>query len=110
MEIDLVASGNGVTFAIDCKHWKRTVGQASMSKIAERQALRASRMASESLFPKIIPVILTWRDESLFVLKNGVPVVPIHRLADFILNWEVAGSPILVFKSILHQKPLFQSG
>jgi Holliday junction resolvase-like predicted endonuclease len=106
MEVDLIASGNGITFAVDCKHWKRTVGNASMTKIAEKQALRASRMASEGIFQKVMPVILTWRDESLFILKNGVPVVPIHRLTDFLLNWDESSYEILIFKSDVVQTSL----
>jgi len=36
--------------------------------------------------------------------------VPIHRLADFILNWEQSAFPILICKSELHQTILSQSG
>ncbi len=109
MEVDLLAYGNGLTFAVDCKHWKRTVGHASMLKIAGKQALRAQRIASEGTYRKVMPMILTWRDESLFILDNGVPVVPIHRLADFILNWEQSTFPILVFESEQRQTILSQS-
>lgn len=110
MEVDLIAVGNGIAFAVDCKHWKRTAGHASMSKIAGKQASRARRLAAEGNFGRIIPVILTWRDESLFLLENGVPVVPIHRLADFLLNWDQSTSEILVFEVEERQRSLFRSG
>jgi hypothetical protein len=110
MEIDLVAFGNGLSFAVDCKHWKRTVGPASMTKIAEKQVIRARRMALDGQFGRVIPVILTWRDESLYVLDSGVPIVPIHRLSDFILNWEESGTPIVVFEPESTQKVLPHTG
>lgn len=101
-----MATSNAVTFAVDCKHWKRTVGRASMSRIAEKQSARAFRMASEGQFRRVVPLILTWKDEMLFVLRNGVPVVPIHALADFILNWEQSTEEIAVFESEALQRSL----
>jgi Holliday junction resolvase-like predicted endonuclease len=106
MEIDLVASREGFSFVVDCKHLKRTVGSASMTRIGKRQADRAMRVASNGSVRKVMPMILTLRDESLFVLENGVPVVPIHRLSDFILNWEETTAEILIFEGNEIQKTL----
>ena len=97
MEVDLLAERNRIAFAVDCKHWKRTVGHASMVSISEKQALRAKRIADDSAFEKVMPVVLTWRDESLFILENNVPIVPISRLSDFILNWDTSEWKILSF-------------
>jgi len=110
MQVDLVASKNETTFVIDCKHWKRTAGRGSMLRIAKKQLRRAHRMAEDGAFGELVPMILTWRDEALFVLENGVPVVPIHRLSDFVLNWDRADSQILVLKSKVQQKILTSSG
>jgi len=110
MQVDLVASKSGTTFVVDCKHWKRTVGSGTMLRVAKKQALRARRMASQGLFQRIVPIVVTWRDEAVFVLDNGVPIVPIHRLADFVLNWEHTESSILVLESELHQSLLQGSG
>jgi hypothetical protein len=109
MEIDLIASKGNLAFAADCKHWKRTVGPASMTRVGGRQASRAMRIAQEGLYRKVIPMILTLRDESLFVLESGVPIVPIRRLSDFILNWEQSVSPIVIFEGVEMQKVLFPS-
>jgi hypothetical protein len=98
MEIDLLASKGSLAFSVDCKHWKRTVGQGSMQRISERQVSRSRRLLSPTGFTKIVPLILTLRDESLGVLENGVPVVPIHRLGDFLLNWE-SSTDILVLRA-----------
>jgi hypothetical protein len=109
MEIDLVATRSGFSFVADCKHWKRTVGPASMTRIGERQAKRAKRIASDGWHRKVMPMILTLRDESLFVLENGVPVVPIHRLSDFILNWEESSVVISIFEGSETQETLASS-
>ena len=87
-EIDLLAVSNKLAFAVDCKHWKRTVGYSTMLRVAERQIERCEILLESGQFQKIVPVILTWRDERLVVLQNGVPIVPIHKLSSFILNWD----------------------
>ncbi len=79
-------------------------------RVAESQVRRADRVAADGVFRRLVPIILTWRDESLFILENGVPVVPIHRLADFILNWDMANARILIVHSEERQKVLPSSG
>ena len=96
MEIDLLAQKGDLAFAVDCKHWKRTVGHAAMQRVGERQIERSLRLLES--FTKVIPLVLTWHDEMLHVLENGVPIVPVHRLADFLLNWESSEGDILVLK------------
>ncbi len=98
-EIDLVASKSDLVFAVDCKHWNRTVGHASMLAIGERQLRRAGRLAGEQGARRVIPMIVTLHDEFLHILENGVPVVPIHKLSDFILNWEDARDEIMIVGS-----------
>jgi len=87
-EIDILATRDGLGFAIDCKHWKRTVGSVTMQKISERQIKRAQRIVQQENVQKVIPVILTLHDESLYILENGTPIVPIQKISDFILNFE----------------------
>lgn len=106
MEVDLLACKNVLAMVADCKRWKRTVGRANMTRVGERQIRRAERVASEGKFRRVMPLILTMRDESLFILESGVPVVPIRRLADFILNWEAQGSEILVLEPVEKQTML----
>ena len=77
-----------------------------MTRIGERQAIRAQRLAAEGRFKKIMPIILTLRDESLFILRNGLPIVPIVRLNDFMLNFELSGSPVLILEPEFSQKSL----
>jgi len=94
MEIDLLGIRGELAFAVDCKHWKRTAGHAAMLRVGERQIERSLRLLGS--FRSVIPLVLTWHDEMLQILENGVPVVPVHRLEDFLLNWE--SSDILVLE------------
>jgi len=95
MEVDILASKGKIAFAVDCKHWKRTVGYSTMANVSRLQIARAKRIVETGTWNTVIPVVMTLRDESLFVLENGVPIVPISRLADFILNWEVSSDRLL---------------
>jgi Holliday junction resolvase-like predicted endonuclease len=88
MEIDLLASSEKVAFAVDCKHWKRTVGHSGMLALAEKQVKRCRALVRMSQVKRVIPVILTWHDESVTILENGVAIVPVHKISDFILNWD----------------------
>ena len=97
-EIDILATKDGLGFAIDCKHWKRTVGSATMQKISERQIKRAQRVVQEEDIQKVIPVILTLHDESLHILENGTAIVPIQKISDFVLNWESDRRIRVIFK------------
>jgi hypothetical protein len=103
MEIDLIATKNGIAFAIDCKHWMRTVGYGSMSRVSAMQITRAKRVLETGFWGKIIPVIMTLRDESLFILENGVPVVPVSKLFDFLLNWEESADSLLSLSGFITQ-------
>ena len=103
MELDLVASRGELAFAIDCKHWKRTVGNSTMTRISESQIARANRILETGFWSKVIPIIMTLRDESLFILENGVPIVPVSKLFDFILNWEESEGTILALRSLEKQ-------
>ncbi|MDG6997564.1 MAG: restriction endonuclease [Nitrososphaerota archaeon] len=98
MEVDLLAIRKELAFSVDCKHWKRTVGRGAMLRIGDRQITRSMRLLGFQGVSKVIPVVLTWHDELIGVLENGVPIVPIHRLTDFVMNWESADQ-ILVLSS-----------
>ncbi len=98
MEIDLLATRQELAFAVDCKHWKRTVGSGVMKKVGDRQILRSKRLVGLFGLSRVIPIVLTWHDELLGVLDNGVPVVPIHRLTDFVMNWETSDRILVLSK------------
>jgi hypothetical protein len=99
-EIDLLAVSQKVTFGFDCKHWKRTVGHSTMVMVAENQIKRCERILENERIKAVVPVILTLHDEQLQILENGVAIVPIQKISDFLLNWE--SSPELKIIHKLH--------
>ena len=96
MEVDLVAILDSKAFAGDCKRWKRTVGETVMLIAAGKQIERSKRILAKEGLDQIVPMVITWREESVRVLENGVPIVPISKLSDFILNFESSEERILV--------------
>ncbi len=96
MEVDLVAIRNSKAFAADCKRWRRAVGETVMLIAAGKQIERSKRILEKEELDQVVPMVITWREESVRVLENGVPIVPIRKLSDFILNFEASGERILV--------------
>jgi len=87
-EIDVVAAKGDLALVIDCKHWKKTLGYSTMQRIIEAQINRAKALSTSNLSfikrcDKFLPVILTLYSERSEIV-DGVPVVPINLLSDFI--------------------------
>ncbi len=85
-EIDVLAFNQNLVFAADCKHWKK-MSACSLKKSAYMQKLRASFLISTLTFSKkqIIPLIVTLYESELKIIDN-VPIVPIFKLKDFVIN------------------------
>lgn len=75
-----------------------------MLAIAQKQIKRCKRLLENIGVETIVPVILTWHDEQLQVLENGVAVVPIQKISDFFLNWESTGVIKVIKKSELTER------
>ncbi len=87
-EIDVVATKWDLALVIDCKHWKKTLGYSTMHRIIEAQINRAKALSTSNLSfvkrcDKFLPVILTLYSERPEIVE-GVPIVPINLLSDFI--------------------------
>jgi hypothetical protein len=88
IEIDVLAIRDERSLAIDCKHWHRSVGLSSMSKVAEAQTRRAEKLmmsdeAKRFDLSYLIPVIVTLHSEQVF-FANKVPIVPIDKFSHFL--------------------------
>ena len=75
-----------------------------MLAIAQKQIKRCERLLESIGVETIVPVILTWHDEQLQVLENGVAIVPIQKISDFFLNWDSSGVIKVVKKSALTER------
>ncbi|MEM0117423.1 MAG: restriction endonuclease [Conexivisphaerales archaeon] len=99
IEVDLIAIDEDFAFCVDCKHWRRTVGEATMLRIGDSQVRRARAVLRKfSSLKRVLPMVLTRYDEQLFVLSSGVPVVPISRLRGFLAEWEGYQDRMLVLE------------
>ena len=82
-QIDLVASGPLFIISLDCKHWKRAPSYSALEKIARAQLWRGKLLRTGMKDPRpIVSAILAYSEpRERFV--NGVAVVPIRALRNF---------------------------
>jgi len=83
-QIDIVAESPSIVLAVDCKHWKRTLGEAGLLALAAAQQERTRLLKRSSGSDKDhLPVVLTMLDSQVREVM-GVAVVPLHALRDFL--------------------------
>jgi Holliday junction resolvase-like predicted endonuclease len=97
IEIDLIAHRDGRGFAVDCKHWKRTIGKSTLLKLSKDQIQRVTWLLTREEFREICPLIVTWREEPVTILDAGIAVVPVAKLSDFLLNFDAHSQNLLIF-------------
>ena len=87
-QLDLLADSSTMCLSIDCKHWRRGAGWGALEKLALAQVERTRQYANtqssgdEKVF---LPLLLTMTD-NLVRIVNGVPVVPVYALRDFLAS------------------------
>lgn len=87
-QIDIVAESTTLVLSVDCKHWRRGAGAASLSApaIAQAQRTRQYMERSKGIAEKaFLPVLLTMVDSQVKVVE-GVPVVPLQALRGFLTS------------------------
>jgi hypothetical protein len=84
VQVDLLARSVSVALVIDCKHWGRTVGASSLSRVAAAQALRADRLRGrlDQIEPMVVVILVLSNEATRYV--NGAAVVPVQALGNFI--------------------------
>jgi len=85
-QIDVFGISDGVSIAVDCKHWARATGYSSLAKQVEAQKARASRL-HESLdrIGPIAAVILVLVDQGARFVSGGA-IVPVFAFGNFLDN------------------------
>lgn len=85
-QIDVFGISDGISIAVDCKHWARAMGYSSLTKQVEAQKARASRL-HESLdrIGPIASVILVLVDPGARFVSGGA-VVPVFTFGTFLDN------------------------
>jgi len=84
-QLDLLAESATMGLSIDCKHWRRGVGPATLKRLVLAQAERTRQYKTrlDATEKGILPMLLTMVDNGTRIV-NGVPVVPLFALRDFL--------------------------
>lgn len=94
-EVDVVGCKKPVVMSIDCKHWRHGMSQSVLKKIAEEQRERTKALADSLPNPAVKIKFASWEMVTLIPavlsltvgrskLCDGVPVVPVLQLQDFV--------------------------
>jgi len=94
-EVDVVGCKKPVVMSIDCKHWRHGMSQSVLKKIAEEQRERTKALADSLPNPAVKIKFASWERVTLIPavlsltvgrskLCDGVPVVPVLQLQDFV--------------------------
>ena len=88
-QIDVFGVSDGISVAVDCKHWARAPGYASLARQVEAQKARAVRLheSLETIGP-IASVILVLVDQGARFVSGGA-IVPVFAFGDFLDNLAV---------------------
>lgn len=94
-EIDVIGCYEPLIVCVDCKHWQRHLGAATLVKVVQAQLERTKAFAdslqsyyqkiriAEWKTAKIVPLVLSLVPGA-FKFHNNVPIVPVLQLQDFI--------------------------
>jgi hypothetical protein len=94
-EIDVVGCRKPLVLCVDCKHWHHSMVPSTLSKMAQTQSQRADALSkslptknlklpcAEWSRAKFVPIILSLVPFNP-KYSNGIPVVPVLQLQDFV--------------------------
>jgi hypothetical protein len=83
-QIDAVAYGTSIILSIDCKHYRREPGPASLQRFAKAQLRRSSLLRKKTRDSRPIASVILSLSEPEGSFVNGVAVVPVRTLRSFI--------------------------
>uniref|UniRef100_A0A7C5TH89 Restriction endonuclease type IV Mrr domain-containing protein n=1 Tax=Ignisphaera aggregans TaxID=334771 RepID=A0A7C5TH89_9CREN len=99
-QIDIIAIDSVLKRAliIECKHWRKSIGMGSLEKIVSDHMLRIEKFINHCEWiatdiPKLrkieifIPIIITLKKGAIKII-NGVPIVSLYHLNDFLANFD----------------------
>ncbi|MEZ0247708.1 MAG: nuclease-related domain-containing protein [Thermoproteus sp.] len=94
-EFDVVAWSKKYVLAIEAKHWK--YGGGKWAEVARSHAEKTRRCLEglRPLAPRVVPIVVTLT--SIGAVVEGVPVLSISLLPDFLRNIDYLGDQILIF-------------
>ncbi|MEL9991797.1 MAG: nuclease-related domain-containing protein [Thermoproteus sp.] len=94
-EFDIVAWSKKYVLAIEAKHWKYGGGKWAEVARSHAEKTRICLERLKSLAPRVVPVVVTLTSTGAVI--EGVPVLSISLLPDFLRNVDDLDDQILVF-------------
>ncbi len=100
-EIDVLARRGEVLIGVDCKNWDKRLTRSMVRNVVEKQVERLSYLCNRSEFRgyRIYPLVVVMR-RGRNIFYNGVGIIPISGLKDFIHNLDV-----LIIEKLLSPLP-----
>ena len=86
VQIDVVAEGESMVLSVDCKHYRREQGPASLERVALAQLKRSRALRRKAGGPKPIASVILGMSEPEGKFVNGVAVVPVRTLRSFLTS------------------------
>jgi|Deesub1362A_J573_1020465.scaffolds.fasta_scaffold00012_92 Holliday junction resolvase-like predicted endonuclease len=89
-EVDVLARRGGMLIGVDCKNWDKRLTRSMVRNVVEKQVERLSYLCSRSEFRgyKIYPLVVVMR-RGRNIFYNGVGIIPISGLREFIQNLDI---------------------
>ena len=109
-EIDIIGCNSPLVVCLDCKHWHHGLQGSTAEKIAEQQTERTRAFVMSLPNPtvkldclsrgnaKFVPAVLSLTFDK-FKFYNGVPVIPILQLQDFLNQLPACADSLLCLTS-----------
>ncbi|MDA4127741.1 MAG: restriction endonuclease [Thaumarchaeota archaeon] len=85
-QIDAVAFGTSMILSVDCKHYRREPGPASLQKFAKAQLRRSGLLRKKTDDPRPIASVILSVSEHEGSFVEGVAVVPVRTLRSFLTS------------------------
>ncbi len=85
-QIDALAFGTSMILCIDCKHYRREPGPASIQKFATAQLRRSALLRKKTDDPRPIASVILSASEPEGSFVEGVAVVPVRTLRSFLTS------------------------
>jgi len=86
VQIDAVAFGISMILSVDCKHYRREPGPASLHKFANAQLRRSSLLRKKTIDSRPIASVILSLSEPEGRFVEGVAVVPVRTLRNFLTS------------------------
>jgi len=85
-QVDIFAISDGISLAVDCKHWGRSAGYSGLARLVEAQKSRAKRLREslDKIGPIAVVILVLIDTRARFV--DGGAIVPVFALGDFLDN------------------------